>query len=59
VGYTGEIVWDTSKPNGTPLRKLSNERLNKLGWKSKINLNEGISKTINWYMANRENYDRN
>jgi GDP-L-fucose synthase len=59
VGYTGKIVWDTSKPNGTPLRKLSNERLNKLGWESKINLNEGISKTINWYMANRENYDRN
>lgn len=59
VGYTGSIVWDTTKPNGTPLRKLSNERLNNLGWKAKISLDEGIGRTIDWYMSNRENYDRN
>jgi GDP-L-fucose synthase len=59
IGYTGNIIWDTSKPNGTPLRKLSNERLKKLGWEPKIDLNDGISKTIDWYMENRKNYDRN
>jgi GDP-L-fucose synthase len=59
IGYTGEIVWDTTKPNGTPLRKLSNDRLKSLGWSAKINLSEGISRTIKWYMDNKETYDRN
>jgi GDP-L-fucose synthase len=59
IGYTGEIVWDTTKPNGTPLRKLSNDRLNSLGWTAKINLSEGISRTIKWYVHNKEKTDRN
>jgi GDP-L-fucose synthase len=45
VGYSGEIVWDTSKPNGTP-RKLSDvSRLAALGWKYKIGLEAGIAST--------------
>jgi GDP-L-fucose synthase len=59
IGYTGDIIWDTTKPNGTPIRKLSNEKLKKLGWESKINLNDGISKTIDWYLLNKANYDKN
>jgi GDP-L-fucose synthase len=59
IGFTGSIVWDTTKPNGTPLRKLSNERLRSLGWKPSISLSEGLEKTINWYMENRHNYHRN
>lgn len=59
VEFKGEIVWDTTKPNGTPLRKLCNEKLNSLGWKPSVSLNKGIEKTINWYLENRHNYHRN
>jgi GDP-L-fucose synthase len=59
INYTGTIVWDTTKPNGTPLRKLDNQKINNLGWNAKTSLNEGISTTIDWYMSNRKNYDRN
>jgi GDP-L-fucose synthase len=43
VGYTGEIIWDTSKPNGTPRKLLDVSRLKKLGWEAKISLQDGIS----------------
>jgi GDP-L-fucose synthase len=59
IGFTGEIVWDTSKPNGTPLRKLCNEKIYSLGWKPSISLEDGLSKTIEWYIHNRKNYYRN
>jgi len=59
IGYKGKIIWDTTKPNGTPLRKLCNEKLNSLGWKPKISLEHGIEKTIEWYLKNRNNYCRN
>ena len=42
IGYSGELDFDTSKPNGTPRKLLDVTRLNKLGWKHKINLEEGI-----------------
>ena len=47
--YKGEIVWDTSKPDGTPKRILDTTRLFGLGWKPKISLREGLIKTLNWY----------
>lgn len=59
IGYKGKIVWDTTKPNGTPLRKLCNQKILSLGWKPKISLEEGIETTINWYLKNRQNYCRN
>jgi GDP-L-fucose synthase len=59
VGYSGEIVWDTSKPNGTPLRKICNKKINDLGWHSHTSLENGIKRTIDWYMSNRNNYYRN
>jgi GDP-L-fucose synthase len=59
IGFEGTIVWDTTKPNGTPLRKLCNNKINSLGWKAKTDLNDGISKTIDWYIKNRNNYYRN
>lgn len=59
IGFSGDIVWDTTKPNGTPLRKLCNEKLKSLGWKPSTSLNQGIEKTINWYLENRHNYHRN
>ena len=58
VGYTGKIVWDTSKPNGTPRRALDTSKMDALGWKSKISLEDGLKITIDWFMKNRSNYER-
>ena len=52
VGYTGNIVWDTSKPNGTPKRLLDNSKLSKLGWTSKVDLKNGLQNTYRWYINN-------
>lgn len=46
VGYTGELIFDTSKPDGTPRKLLDVTKINELGWRSKISLREGIVKTI-------------
>lgn len=54
VGYTGEIEWDTSKPDGTPRKLLDVSKLAESGWKSSISLEEGISSTVEWYRANIE-----
>ena len=53
LGYKGEIVWDHSKPDGTPKKQLNISRLEKLGWKSKISLEEGLKQTINSYVKNK------
>lgn len=47
VGYEGEILWDHSKPNGMPRKLLNTNRLNKLGWRPKVNLIDGIKRTLN------------
>lgn len=52
VGYEGEIVYDTSKPDGTPQKLLDVTRLHRLGWKDKIPLKTGISETYEWYVEN-------
>ncbi len=46
VGYTGSIAWDSSKPDGTPRKLLNSKRLNQLGWKRKITLDDGIKSTL-------------
>lgn len=58
VGYTGKIVWDTSKPNGTPRRALDTSKMDTLGWKPKTSLEDGLKITIDWFMENRSNYER-
>ena len=50
MGYAGEIVYDSSKPDGTPRKLLDVSRLNSLGWKAKISLEEGIARTYEWYV---------
>lgn len=42
VGYTGEIIWDTNKPDGTPRKMLDVSKLKNLGWEYKTELEEGI-----------------
>ena len=49
IEYKGEINWDKSKPDGTPKKQLDVTRINSLGWSANINLEEGISETINHF----------
>lgn len=52
IDYDGEVVWDTSKPNGASRRVLDVSKLNSLGWKSQVSLKEGISKVVNYLNQN-------
>lgn len=52
VGFSGEIIWDTSLPNGAPKRKIDNTRLFSMGWKPKVSLEDGLTRTIEWYRKN-------
>ena len=49
VGYSGKIVWNTSKPDGTPRKLLDTKKINEAGWNDEINLEEGIMRTYQWY----------
>ena len=49
AGFSGEIQWDASKPDGTPRKVLDVSRIKALGWKPTITLEEGIASTIAWY----------
>jgi GDP-L-fucose synthase len=53
VGFTGEIVWDIEKPDGTPRKLLDTSTINKLGWKPTIELRVGIKNTYEWYLTSR------
>ena len=57
VGYKGEIIFDKSKPDGTPRKLLDISRLYDLGWKSSIELEDGLNQTYNWYL--KENRFKN
>ena len=46
TGYKGEIIWDDSKPDGTPRKKLDTSKFTKLGWEAQTDLDEGIRKTL-------------
>jgi GDP-L-fucose synthase len=50
VGYQGEIVYDTSKPDGTPRKLLDISKIHNLGWKHKIDLERGIEEAYKWYL---------
>ncbi len=52
VGYSGDIEWDTSRPNGTPNRPLDYSKMTELGWKPKHSLYEGLKKTYQWFVEN-------
>ena len=52
VGYEGKIVWDKTKPDGTPRKWLNVKKLHTLGWKHKIALEKGLKMTYDWYKAN-------
>ncbi len=52
VGFTGRIVWDSTKPNGTPRKLMDSSRLFGLGWKPKVGLDEGIARAYEDFMKN-------
>ncbi len=51
VGYEGAIVFDTTKPDGTPRKLLDVTKLHSLGWQAKIALEDGIKQAYDWYTA--------
>jgi GDP-L-fucose synthase len=53
VGYSGEIHWDTSKPDGTPRKLLDVTLLHGTGWSPSIDLASGIASTVEWFRANK------
>ncbi|MEM6253265.1 MAG: GDP-L-fucose synthase [Cyanobacteria bacterium P01_D01_bin.156] len=54
VGYEGEIVFDSSKPDGTPRKLMDVSRLSALGWEAQTSLKEGIAKTYEWFQLHYE-----
>jgi GDP-L-fucose synthase len=52
VGHTGEIIWDTSKPDGTPRKLMDVSKMTKAGWKAKIELEVGVKSTYQWFLEN-------
>jgi GDP-L-fucose synthase len=58
VGYEGEVAYDTSKPDGTPRKLLDVSKLNSLGWRAKIPLQDGVQLTYQWFVNTRPTHVR-
>nr|WP_089743336.1 GDP-L-fucose synthase [Chryseobacterium taihuense] len=56
TGHTGEIVWDSEKPDGTPRKLMDVSKMHELGWKHTIELEDGIAKTYQWFLQNINNF---
>ena len=54
VGYSGDVVFDDTKPDGTPRKVLNVDRLSALGWTSRIALRDGLKATYRWYLENEK-----
>ena len=50
IGHQGKIIWDATKPDGTPRKLMDVNRINKLGWQASIELKQGITKTYTWFL---------
>lgn len=56
TGHTGEILWDAEKPDGTPRKLMDVSKMHELGWKHKVELEAGITKTYHWFLENINNF---
>ncbi len=56
VGFKGDLLWDTSKPDGTPRKLMDVSRLEKLGWKAKTTLKDGLQTTYQWFLEHQGNF---
>jgi len=52
VGHQGEIIWDSSKPDGTPRKLMDVSKMSNAGWKASIELSDGIRETYQWFLEN-------
>jgi GDP-L-fucose synthase len=55
TGHQGEIIWDTTKPDGTPRKLMDISKMHNLGWKHQVDLQRGIQMTYDWFVENVEN----
>ncbi|NJD07971.1 MAG: GDP-L-fucose synthase, partial [Methylococcaceae bacterium] len=56
VGFSGSLVFDTSKPDGAPRKLLDVSRLNAMGWHAAIGLEEGIRSTYEWFLGHQADF---
>jgi GDP-L-fucose synthase len=56
IGHSGDLIWDSSKPDGTPRKLMDISKMHALGWKHKIELQEGIEKTYSWFLENIKDF---
>lgn len=56
TGFEGELVWDTSKPDGTPRKLLDVSRLHSLGWEASIGLEDGLRDTYRWFLEHQDRF---
>jgi GDP-L-fucose synthase len=54
VGFRGELVFDTSKPDGTPRKLVDTSKINQMGWTAKIALREGLEQAYAWFLGNQQ-----
>lgn len=55
VGHQGQIEWDSDKPDGTPRKLMDVSKMHNLGWKHQVELKDGIKRTYQWFLDNRQN----
>lgn len=58
IGFKGEIVFDKTKPDGTPRKLMDVSRLKAMGWEAKTSLQEGLAETYQWFLANQDRFRR-
>ncbi|EOB4246809.1 GDP-L-fucose synthase family protein [Vibrio metschnikovii] len=56
VGFNGQVIFDSTKPDGTPRKLMDVSRLAALGWRYQVNLEQGLTKTYQWFLANQDNF---
>jgi len=56
VGHEGEIIWDSSKPDGTPKKLMDSSKFRSLGWSPKISLETGIKSTYAWFLEHQNSF---
>jgi GDP-L-fucose synthase len=56
VGHQGEIIWDSTKPDGTPRKLMDVSKMAQAGWKASIQLEKGIQETYDWFLQNTDKF---
>jgi GDP-L-fucose synthase len=56
VGHTGEIIWDSGKPDGTPRKLMDVSKMSSAGWKAKTSLEDGIKRTYQWFLEHQDSF---